>query len=77
MVHFLKIDHPSTFRKLAASMWVAPNDPHIFGFLDVDMIVPLAFAERHGQEHGCKLTVTHMVVRAVAMGLARHPELNA
>jgi len=36
----------------------------------------LAFAERVRRETGVRVTVTHMVARAVALALHRHPHLN-
>ncbi len=77
MVRFRTLERPTSFRKLAASMWRAPNDPHIFGSVDIDMTAALAFMERYGERFGCKVTVTHLVVRAVALVLHRYPELNA
>jgi pyruvate dehydrogenase E2 component (dihydrolipoamide acetyltransferase) len=77
MSYYKPLENPSSFRKLAAAMWRAPNDPHIFGYLDVDMTAALAFLDGYNQRHGCKATVTHLVARALAVVLARHPEANA
>jgi pyruvate/2-oxoglutarate dehydrogenase complex dihydrolipoamide acyltransferase (E2) component len=77
MTYFAPLKNPSSFRKLAAAMWVPPNDPHIFGAVDVDASPVLALIERYNYKYNCKLTVTHVVTRALALALARHPELNA
>jgi pyruvate/2-oxoglutarate dehydrogenase complex dihydrolipoamide acyltransferase (E2) component len=77
LVRFQKLEHPSSFRKLAAAMWRAPNDPHIFGFLDVDAAPVLAFMEHYEQRFGTRPSITHVVTRAIALILARHPEVNA
>ena len=77
LVRFRPLANPSSFRKLVAAMWKAPNDPHIFGFLDVDASPSLALLERYNQRYGCKVTVTHLAARAMAMVLGRHPEVNA
>jgi pyruvate dehydrogenase E2 component (dihydrolipoamide acetyltransferase) len=58
-------------------MWRAPNDPHIFGSVDIDMTAAESFLADYNGRHGCKATVTHLVTRAVAMTLAKHPEYNA
>jgi pyruvate/2-oxoglutarate dehydrogenase complex dihydrolipoamide acyltransferase (E2) component len=76
LVTFSKLENPSSFRKLAAAMWNAPNDPHIYGFLDVDATRVLALIERYEQRTGAHLSVTHVVARATALLLARHPEVN-
>ncbi len=77
LVRFRKLDNPSSFRKLAAAMWAAPNDPHIFGFLDVDASPILDLMERYEQRFGTRVSVTHVITRALALILARHPEVNA
>jgi pyruvate/2-oxoglutarate dehydrogenase complex dihydrolipoamide acyltransferase (E2) component len=77
LVRFEKLENPSSFRKLAAAMWAAPNDPHIFGFLDVDATPVLALMERYEERTGTRISVTHVVTRALALILARHPEVNA
>ena len=77
MGHYIPQKNPSSFRKLAAAMWKAPNDPTIVGGIDVDMTASLAFLERYNKTAENKVTVTHLVARAVAMLLARHPEFNA
>jgi pyruvate/2-oxoglutarate dehydrogenase complex dihydrolipoamide acyltransferase (E2) component len=77
MAHYRPLRGASAFRKLAAAMWRPPNDPQIFGSVDIDMTKALAFLADYNARHGCKATVTHLVIRAVAVVLARHPEYNA
>ena len=73
---FTPLKSPSSFRKLAAGMWRAPNDPTIYGTMDVEATRLLAFLDE-ARAAGKKLTVTHVVVRAVALALQKHAELNA
>lgn len=78
MTRFRPLDHPSTFRKMAAAMWRAPNDPTIYGSVDVEATALLAFLERHREDHPeARATVAHLVAAALARTLARHPEVNA
>lgn len=77
MGYFKPFKKPTSFRKLAAAMWKPPNDPHIFGSLDVDMTTSLDFLERYNETSKNKVTVTHLVARAFAVTLARYPEYNA
>jgi len=77
MGHYRALENPSAFRKLAAAMWRAPNDPHIFGAVDIDMTAAETFLTAYNRRHDCRATVTHLVTRAVAMTLANHPEYNA
>jgi pyruvate dehydrogenase E2 component (dihydrolipoamide acetyltransferase) len=67
----------STFRKIAAAMWAPPNDPTIYGVLDVDAVPVLAAVERLRASTGAKVTVTHVVARCVALLFQRYPEVNA
>ncbi|MFT3707151.1 MAG: 2-oxo acid dehydrogenase subunit E2 [Archangium sp.] len=67
----------SSFRKTAASMWKAPNDPTIYGSMDVDASTALAFIEGHRERTGQRLTITHLVCAAVARAFVKYPHLNA
>jgi pyruvate dehydrogenase E2 component (dihydrolipoamide acetyltransferase) len=77
MSYFRRLKTASSWRKLAAAMWRPPNDPHIFGYVDIEMTSALALLERYNQNSPYKVTVTHLMARALAVILARHPELNA
>jgi len=48
------LEHPSAFRKLAAAMWRAPNDPHVFGSVDVDMGAAEAFLSGYNARNGAR-----------------------
>jgi pyruvate dehydrogenase E2 component (dihydrolipoamide acetyltransferase) len=77
MSRFTPVEHASSFRRRAAAMWRSPRDPSIYGSMDVDATPALAFLVRHQDEVGVRLTVTHLVARAVALALREQPELNA
>lgn len=65
----------SGWRKLAAALWQEPNDPQIYGILDVRATALLDFIES-ARRHGHHVTPTHLVGRAVAHALSAVPELN-
>jgi len=67
----------SSFRRIAAAMWHKPSDPTIYGSMDLDVTETLRFIDEFRRATGRKLTITHVVARAVAQAFARHPELNA
>ena len=69
-------EHPSTFRRVAAAMWSKPSDPTIYGSMDIDVTDTLAFIARHRETSNVKLTITHVVARAVARAFAENPDLN-
>jgi pyruvate/2-oxoglutarate dehydrogenase complex dihydrolipoamide acyltransferase (E2) component len=74
---FQPMPDASSFRRTAAAMWNAPNDPSIHGSMDIDATALLAFIEAHRGATGEKLSVTHLVCHAVAQAFKEHPELNA
>lgn len=63
------------WRRVASAMWRAPNDPQIYGSLDIDATRLLAFLER-ARAAGQHLTATHLVGKALALTLRAVPELN-
>jgi len=58
---------------MAAAMWRSPSDPSIYGQMDVDATAALAFLAAQPT----KITVTHLVARAVALAMKDQPEINA
>jgi pyruvate/2-oxoglutarate dehydrogenase complex dihydrolipoamide acyltransferase (E2) component len=63
------------WRHIANAMWGPPDDPQIYGALDIDAGALLAFIER-ARAHGEHVTATHLVGRAVARALEEVPDLN-
>lgn len=74
---FRPAQDPSPFRRIAASMWRSPRDPSIYGFVDIDVTDTLAFLEAYRAKKGQRITMTHVVARAVAQAFADRPDLNA
>lgn len=66
----------SVRRKLAISTWTAPSEGNIYGKLTVDMTEALRYIAHVRETSGEKVTVTHLVGKAVAEALARAPGLN-
>ncbi len=65
----------SSFRQMATVTWDHPSDPSIYGLLDLDA-APLEARMAELRAAGHRVTVTHLVARALALTLARHPDLN-
>jgi len=65
----------SSWRRVALAAWGAPKEPAVLGMMDVDARSLLARIDEL-REQGHRVTVTHMVARAVALSLAKHPETN-
>ena len=64
------------WRKLAGSAWGPPMDPQFYGDLELDAGALLSYIEETRRVAGVHLTMTHLVGRAVARGLAAVPELQ-
>lgn len=63
------------WRRIANAMWHAPDDPQIFGALEIDARPLQAFIEQ-ARQAGHRLTPTHLVGRALAHALEAVPDLN-
>jgi pyruvate/2-oxoglutarate dehydrogenase complex dihydrolipoamide acyltransferase (E2) component len=64
------------WRKLALSTWSAPSSPAAYGVLDLDCEAALSWAQRALEASGEKVTLTHVVGKAVAIAIASAPETN-
>jgi len=67
----------SSFRKLAIGSWKTAYDPTVYGTLTVRMDKAMAYIEAFRQRTGVRLTVTHLVAKAMGEALRRCPEANA
>ena len=64
------------WRKLAGATWGPPGDPQFFGELEIDAETLQDFARHERDRTGVHVTMTHLVGRAVAHGLATVPSLG-
>lgn len=73
---FAPLEDPPSFQRWAAAQWRRPNDPTIYGAAEIDMTRSLELIERLRSEWGLRVTVTHLITKALAMAIARHPRTN-
>jgi pyruvate/2-oxoglutarate dehydrogenase complex dihydrolipoamide acyltransferase (E2) component len=64
------------WRRVAAHAWRPPQDPTVYAALEVPMRAALAYVDRLRDETGTRVTVTHLVARAVALAIRQYPQLN-
>lgn len=64
------------WRKLAGAMWSPPRDPQFYGDLEIDAAAAMSYVEELRRTTGVHVTLTHLVVKAVAAGLDEVPSLN-
>ncbi|MBI5513756.1 MAG: 2-oxo acid dehydrogenase subunit E2 [Deltaproteobacteria bacterium] len=67
----------SPFRKIAIGTWQDAYDPSIYGSMRLRMDEAQRYIDRFREKTGRKLTVTHLVAKAVALALKECPEANA
>ncbi|HCH61184.1 MAG: hypothetical protein CL927_19550 [Deltaproteobacteria bacterium] len=73
----LTVQRPNSVRrKLAISTWSAPREGNIYGKLTVDVTEARRYLEWLREKTGLKVTITHLVGKAVAVALSRAPGLN-
>ncbi|MCZ6807798.1 MAG: 2-oxo acid dehydrogenase subunit E2 [Deltaproteobacteria bacterium] len=67
----------SPFRKIALGTWQTTYDPSVYGVLSIKMDEALRYVEAFRDKTGKRLTVTHMVAKAVGAMLDQVPDANA
>ena len=68
--------HLHGWRRLAAAAWGPPSDPQFSGDLAVDAAILQTYLGDLRRRTGVHVTVTHLVGKAVAHGLAEVPQLG-
>lgn len=63
------------WRRIANAMWPSPNDPQIFGALEIPA-QPLRVFIDEVRAAGHRVTPTHLIGRAIGHALAAVPEMN-
>lgn len=63
-------------RKIAIASWSSPKEGNIYGKLSIDMSNALDYLEHLRMVSGKKVTITHLVGRAVGLAMASSPDLN-
>ncbi len=67
----------SLFRRIAIGTWRNAYDPSVYGTIEVRMDAALDYIAAYRAATGRRLTVTHLLARAMGEVLHAHPEANA
>jgi len=67
----------SSFRRIAIGTWKTSYDPSVYGSVTLPMDKALQYLDEFREKTGRKLTLTHMMARAVAAVLESMPDANA
>lgn len=73
---FKKARNLPTWRRVAVNAWTAPTEATIHGSLDIDATAALSYIEKLRISTGQKITISHLVAKALAMAIAKMPEAN-
>jgi pyruvate/2-oxoglutarate dehydrogenase complex dihydrolipoamide acyltransferase (E2) component len=77
LAHFHRLRTTSSWRRISLHAWRAPRDPSVYGMLDIDATRALGYLEGINRGSATKVTLTHLVGKAVADAIAVRPEVNA
>jgi len=67
----------SSFRRIAMGTWRTAYDPSVYGCMKLRMDEALRYRDEFRQKTGKRLTVTHMMAKALGAALAKMPDANA
>lgn len=67
----------SSFRRIALGTWRTVGDPSVYGTIKLRADKVVAYIDAFRERTGKKLTLTHVMAKAVALVLAEMPDANA
>src|SRR5262245_26512300 len=67
----------SSFRRIALGTWKTPYDPSVYGTMELRMDKAMEYLAAYRQATGKRVTVSHLVAKAMAAALTRMPDANA
>lgn len=67
----------SSFRRIAIGTWQTAYDPSVYGSLTLPMDEAMKFLDAYREKTGRRLTLSHMMAKAVAAVLEDLPDANA
>lgn len=70
-------DDISSFRRIALGTWKTAYDPSVYGTMEVRMDKAMEYLAAFRKATGKRVTVSHLVAKAMAAALERMPEANA
>ena len=72
---FRKAKNLPTWRRIAVNAWSAPTQATIYGSVDIDATAALEYIAGF-RARGSRITITHLVAKAVAHAISKMPEAN-
>lgn len=72
----IRTEGGSVFRKIAMGSWRTAADPSVYGLLEIEMTPALQFMQELQKRSPAKITVSHLVGKAIAVCMKERPEIN-
>ncbi|MBK8251666.1 MAG: 2-oxo acid dehydrogenase subunit E2 [Polyangiaceae bacterium] len=70
-------DDVSSFRRIAIGTWETSYDPSVYGTMEVRMDRAMEYLAAFRKATGKRVTVSHLVAKAIAAAFERMPDANA
>lgn len=67
----------SSFRKIALGTWRNAYDPSVYGSIELRMEKAMAYMEEFRRRTGKRITISHLMAKAMALTLKEMPDANA
>eukprot|EP01028_Stygiella_incarcerata_P007107 TRINITY_DN2901_c0_g1_i1.p1 TRINITY_DN2901_c0_g1~~TRINITY_DN2901_c0_g1_i1.p1 ORF type:complete len:235 (+),score=71.91 TRINITY_DN2901_c0_g1_i1:71-775(+) len=67
----------SPWRRIAAAIWNKPNDPTIYGWMEIDVTKVEKILSELSTKHALRITPTHFIGWVCSRALGRNPDANA
>lgn len=75
-IELQRISKAPLFRKIAFGTWRTVGDPSVYGFLEIEVGKAVKFLENINEKTQAKVTISHMVAKALATVMKDRPEIN-
>ena len=73
---FRPLDKTSSWRRLAPHVWSRPQDPTVYGVMELVVDRALPYLEALSDHTGTKVRLTHLVTKALGLAIAQNPAAN-
>jgi len=73
---FRPLDKTSSWRRLAPHVWARPQDPTVYGVLELVVDRALPYLEALSERTGTKIRLTHLVTKGLGLAIEHNPEAN-
>jgi len=67
----------SSWRRLAPHVWGRPEDPTVYGVMELVVDHTLPYLDALGRDAGVKIRLSHLVTKGLAVAIREQPESNA